>query len=90
MFKNSTFTSGERLGFIESLDAKLKNIEDFHKRVAVDVLLLLLLFLYKKQVLNGSTVEPQWLEHLWDYGNSFETWVVRATEGNHGTSSGSK
>ena len=36
------------------------------------------------------TVEPQWLEHLWDYGNSFETWVLRATEGDHGTSSGSK
>ena len=28
-----------------------------------------------------STVEPQWLEHVWDHGNSFETWVVRATEG---------
>ena len=28
-----------------------------------------------------NTVEPQWLEHLWDHGNSFETWVVRATEG---------
>ena len=27
------------------------------------------------------TVGPQWLEHLWDQGNSFETWVVRATEG---------
>ena len=27
------------------------------------------------------TVEPQWLEHLWDHGNSFETWVVRATDG---------
>ena len=27
-----------------------------------------------------NTVEPQWLEHLWDHGNSFETWVVRATE----------
>ena len=25
------------------------------------------------------TVEPQW--HLWDHGNSFETWVVQATEG---------
>ena len=36
------------------------------------------------------TVEPQWLEHLWDHGNSFETWVVRATEVNHGPSSGSK
>ena len=37
-----------------------------------------------------TTVEPQWLEHLWDQGNSFEAWVVRATECNHGTSSGSK
>ena len=39
---------------------------------------------------NRHTVEPQWLEHLRDHGNSFETWVVRATEGIHGTSSGSK
>ena len=30
---------------------------------------------------NITTVESQWLEHLWDYGNVFETWVVRATEG---------
>ena len=27
------------------------------------------------------TVEPKWLEDLWDHGNSFETWVVQATEG---------
>ena len=27
------------------------------------------------------TVEPQCLEPLWDNGNLFETWVVRATEG---------
>ena len=27
-----------------------------------------------------NTVEPQWLEHLWDHGNSFETWVVSAIE----------
>ena len=27
------------------------------------------------------TVELQWLEHLWDYENSFETGVVRAIEG---------
>ena len=26
-------------------------------------------------------VKPQWLEHLWDHGNSFETWLVRAAEG---------
>ena len=29
----------------------------------------------------NTTVEPQSLEHLWDHGNSFETWVVWATEG---------
>ena len=34
----------------------------------------------KKQTICG-TVEPQWLEHLWGHGNSFETWVVRAIEG---------
>ena len=28
-----------------------------------------------------STVELQWLEHLWDYENLFETRVVRAIEG---------
>ena len=27
------------------------------------------------------TVESQWFEYLWDHGNLFETWVVRATEG---------
>ena len=31
--------------------------------------------------LKRCTVEPQWLEHLRDHDNSFETWVVRATEG---------
>ena len=35
--------------------------------------------------LRSITVEPQWLEHLWDHGNSFETWVV-----SHSTSSGNK
>ena len=28
-----------------------------------------------------STVELQWLEHLWDHKIFFETWVVRATDG---------
>ena len=27
------------------------------------------------------TVELQWLEHLWDHENEFETGVVRANEG---------
>ena len=26
------------------------------------------------------TVELQWLEHLWNHENMFETWVVRANE----------
>ena len=30
---------------------------------------------------NYITVEPRWLEHLWDRGNLFEIWVVQATEG---------
>ena len=29
----------------------------------------------------ANTVELQWIEHLWDHGKLFETWVVRATEG---------
>ena len=28
----------------------------------------------------GTTVELQWVEHLWDYENMFETGVVRANE----------
>ena len=28
-----------------------------------------------------NTVKPQWLKHLWDHENLFETWVVPATEG---------
>ena len=28
-----------------------------------------------------NTVELQWLEHLWEYENLFETGVVRAIEG---------
>ena len=27
-----------------------------------------------------STVELQWLEHLWDYENMFETGVVRVNK----------
>ena len=28
----------------------------------------------------SDTVELQWLEHLWDYENMFETGVLRANE----------
>ena len=38
-------------------------------------------YLRKTDALCQNAVEPQWLEHLCDHGNSFETWVVRATEG---------
>ena len=30
---------------------------------------------------DSNTVELQWLEHLWDHQNMFETGVVRANEG---------
>ena len=34
-----------------------------------------------KNLLGGDhTVELQWLEHLWDHENKFETGVVRANE----------
>ena len=31
-------------------------------------------------ILIRNTVELQWLEHLWDHENMFETGVVRANE----------
>ena len=34
-----------------------------------------------QQVSGCYTVEPQWLEHLWDHGNLFEILIVRTTEG---------
>ena len=33
------------------------------------------------KLLGVTTDELQWLEHLWDYKNMFETGVVRAIEG---------
>ena len=40
-----------------------------------------LLCLFCKGMLkNKYTVELQWLEHLWDHENMFETGVVRANE----------
>ena len=30
--------------------------------------------------LSANTVKLQWLEHLWDHENLFETGVVQATE----------
>ena len=27
-----------------------------------------------------TIVKPTWLEHHWDHGNLFVTWVLRATE----------
>ena len=34
-----------------------------------------------KMLFKAITVELQWLEHLWDYENLFETGVVRAIDG---------
>ena len=39
------------------------------------------IIMYTQHTQIFTIVEPQWLEHLWDHGNSFETLVVRATEG---------
>ena len=30
---------------------------------------------------NVNTVEPQWLEHIWDHGNLFQIWKDRTAEG---------
>ena len=35
---------------------------------------------YHKQRFLQNTVELQWLEHLWNHENMFETGVVRANE----------
>ena len=40
------------------------------------VMLALLVINY----LHRNTIERQWLEHLWDHENMFETGVVRANE----------
>ena len=39
-----------------------------------------ILYLCEKRM-HVYTVEHQWLEHLWDHENKFETGVVRANEG---------
>ena len=41
---------------------------------------ILLDVLIQRTHINQYTVELQWLEHLWDYENMFETGVVRASE----------
>ena len=38
--------------------------------------------------MNIATVEPQWLEKLWNHENMFETGVVRANEFTHSAKSG--
>ena len=38
--------------------------------------------------MNIATVEPQWLEHLWNHENMFETGIVRANEFTHRAKSG--
>ena len=47
----------------------------------VQAFVLELLLRHKTNVCARDTVESQWLEHLRDHGNSFETLVVLATEG---------
>ena len=38
------------------------------------------MLLHKDSIQLVNTVKLQWLEHLWDYENMFETGVVRANE----------
>ena len=38
----------------------------------------------------SNTVELQWLEHLWDYENMFETGVIELMKVNHSGRSGGK
>ena len=58
---------------------KTQGKSEYNKRKHIDlvVLLILLIFLYENTT---NTVELQWLEHLWDHGKLFVTWIVLATE----------
>ena len=57
---------------VKTLPQKVLSEHDFYTR-APERLLIILIF--------RITVKSQWLEHLWNHGNLFETWVVQATEG---------
>ena len=39
-------------------------------------------------LLKNSGIGLTRLEHFWDHGNLFEIWIVRATEVNHGVTTG--
>ena len=54
---------------------------DTHLKCIAKALLMSIHKMFSWRNKKNITVEPQWLEHLWGHGNSFETWVVRATEG---------
>ena len=41
---------------------------------------VIILYFFSYINFNMSTVELQWLEHLWDRENMFETGVIRAIE----------
>ena len=58
---------------------KKKKIVDTHKKHLAEALALS----------THNTVEPLWLEHLWDQGNLFEIRVVEPLRVNHGARSGS-
>ena len=47
---------------------------------ASDILVSMTLHVFLKNKEINNAVELQWLEHLWDYENLFETGIVRPTE----------
>ena len=66
-------------------DAKMNWCETFRSRSDIpDCARAVILIPHRNAVfvqVHFTTVEPQWLEHLWNHGNLFQIWVVRATEG---------
>ena len=53
----------------------MRDLVDYY--VKVRLRLIWCISLRQKKVI----VDLHWLKHLWDRGNLFETWVLRATEG---------
>ena len=58
-----------------------KNKKTITNLFSADSALRVVKVAYSSVLCKINTVELQWLEHHWDHGHLFETWVVRATEG---------
>ena len=53
---------------------------NYNPKLAFDLTHLKVYTAATESILFSHTVELQWLEHLWNHGNMFETWVVQANE----------